>query len=83
MGRELEAPARKTQALKKKRVKRHRPALPWERVPEFMRDLSKRDGPAGRALHFAILTAARTQVQRATWGEIDLDAKVWTVPPIT
>jgi integrase len=36
---------------------------------------------AARALEFAIFTAARTaEVLGATWGEIDLDAKVWTVP---
>jgi integrase len=34
-----------------------------------------------RALEFAILTAARTgEVLGASWGEIDLAAKVWTVP---
>ena len=36
---------------------------------------------AARALEFAILTAARTgEVLGTRWGEIDLDAKVWTVP---
>jgi integrase len=36
---------------------------------------------AARALEFAIFTAARTaEVLGATWGEVDLDAKVWTVP---
>jgi integrase len=34
-----------------------------------------------RALQFAILTAARSgEVRGATWAEIDLAAKVWTVP---
>jgi integrase len=36
---------------------------------------------AARALEFAALTAARTgEVLGACWGEIDLTAKVWTVP---
>jgi len=36
---------------------------------------------SARALEFAIFTAARTgEVLGARWGEIDLDAKVWTVP---
>jgi integrase len=36
---------------------------------------------AARALEFAILTAARTdEVLGAPWHEIDLDAKVWTLP---
>jgi len=34
-----------------------------------------------RALEFAILTAARTsEVLGATWSEIDLDARLWTIP---
>jgi integrase len=46
-----------------------------------MVDLRKREGVAARALEFTILTAARTgEVLGATWDEIDLDAKVWTVP---
>ena len=35
-----------------------------------------------RALRFAALTAARpTEVVKASWEEIDLDAAVWTIPP--
>ena len=57
------------------------PALPFERMPEFMADLRQRDGIAVRALEFAILTAARSgEVRGATWDEIDLDAKRWTIP---
>ena len=34
------------------------------------------------ALEFAILTAARSnEVRGATWGEINLEERVWTVPP--
>jgi integrase len=37
---------------------------------------------AARSLEFLILTAGRTgEVLGARWREIDLDAKVWTVPP--
>jgi integrase len=36
---------------------------------------------AAQALEFAILTAARSgEVLGARWSEIDLEAKVWTVP---
>jgi integrase len=36
---------------------------------------------AARALEFTILTAARSgEVRLATWDEIDLNAKPWTVP---
>lgn len=61
--------------------KRHQPALPWQRVPEFMADLRTREGIGARALEFAILTAARSgEVRGVTWDEIDLTAKVWTIP---
>lgn len=62
--------------------KRHFPALPWQRVPEFLADLRTRDGMGARALEFAILTASRSgEIRGATWDEIDLAAKVWTVAP--
>ena len=62
------------------KVKHHR-AIPWQDVPEFMQDLRKRQGMATRALEFAILTAARSsEVRKATWDEIDLEARTWTVP---
>ncbi|WP_018951396.1 integrase arm-type DNA-binding domain-containing protein [Thioalkalivibrio sp. AKL12] len=65
---------------KRKRTKHH-PALPWQRVPEFMADLHTREGVGARALEFAILTAARSgEVRKATWDEIDLAARVWTIP---
>ena len=42
------------------------------------------DKVKARALEFTILTAARTsEALKATWDEIDLDAKVWTIPVAT
>ena len=39
------------------------------------------EGIAARALEFAILTACRSgEVRLATWGEVDLEAKLWTIP---
>jgi integrase len=39
------------------------------------------DTTAAKALAFTVLTVARTgEVIGATWAEIDLDAKVWTIP---
>ncbi|MEX2122387.1 MAG: integrase arm-type DNA-binding domain-containing protein [Woeseia sp.] len=65
----------------KVRKVKHYPALPWHEVPAFMRELGERGGMAARALEFLILTAARSgEVRLATWDEIDLDAKLWTVP---
>ncbi len=59
----------------------HHAALPWQDVGQFMSDLRKRDGMGARALEFAILTAARSgEIRHATWAEIDLKAKLWTVP---
>ena len=46
-----------------------------------MTKLRTRDGVAARALEFTILTAVRSGETRGmTWGEVDLTAKVWTVP---
>lgn len=59
----------------------HHPALPHAQIAAFMTDLAKREGVAARALAFTILTAARSGETRGmTWGEVDLDAKVWTIP---
>lgn len=66
---------------KKVRAVVHHPALPHAQIADFMTDLTKREGVAARALAFTILTAARSGETRGmTWGEVDLDAKVWTIP---
>ena len=59
----------------------HHPALPYSEVGAFLLTLRQADGVGARALEFAILTAARTgEVIGATWSEIDLEARTWTVP---
>jgi integrase len=59
----------------------HHKALPFADVPAFVAKLRERQGPAPAALEFAILTAARSgEVFGATWDEIDLDGRIWTVP---
>jgi integrase len=61
----------------------HHAALPWGEVGGFLAALRKQTGMGARALEFAILTAARSgEVLGATWGEIDLAAKLWTVPAV-
>jgi integrase len=66
---------------KVKRV-RHHPALPYADVPELVADLRDIEGITARALEFTILTAGRTgAVIGALLSEVDLDAKIWTVPP--
>lgn len=58
----------------------HHRALPWQEVGLFMVDLRKREGMGARALEFAILTWARSgEVRNATWDEIDLQGKLWTI----
>jgi integrase len=63
------------------RAVEHHEALPYVEVGAFMAQLRKRDGIAARALEFTILTAARSEeVIGAPWDEIDLQARLWTVP---
>jgi integrase len=60
---------------------KHHPALPFVEVHDFMQKLLASESVAARALEFTILTAARTsEVIGARWSEIDLQAKLWTVP---
>jgi len=59
----------------------HHPALPYEKVGEFMAELRAQEGAAARALELLILTATRTsETIGATWNEIDLDRGLWTIP---
>lgn len=59
----------------------HHAALPYADAPAFAADLRRRSGNGARALEFTILTAARTgEVIGATWPEIDIAAKTWTIP---
>lgn len=65
----------------KVRAVKHHPALPHAQIGEFMTDLAERNGLAARALAFTILTAARSGETRGmTWVEVDLDARIWTIP---
>jgi len=67
---------------KRERVQ-HQPSMPWRDIPTFVRK-AIHDGTANvtrSLLEFVILTAARSGEARAmTWAEVDLAAKVWTVP---
>lgn len=56
-------------------------AMPYAELPAFMSRLADKGGMGALALRAAILTAARSgEVRGATWGELDLEAAVWTVP---
>ncbi len=59
----------------------HHPALAIDEVPAFMAALHKQAGVGARALEFVVLTAARSgEVRGATWDEVDLAARTWTIP---
>lgn len=66
------------------RLKRgHHAALPHAEMPEFIARLRTKTGTSASALEFLILTAGRTgEVLGATWDEIDIERRVWTVPGI-
>lgn len=67
--------------VRTKASKGHHAALPYAEAPTFMQALRQMPGEGARALEFTILTAARSgEVRGATWREIDLDARLWTVP---
>jgi integrase len=59
----------------------HHAALAVADVGAFMQRLREAEGQGARALEFAILCASRSgEVRGATWDEVDLKAKVWTIP---
>lgn len=65
----------------KVRAVKHHAALPHADIATFLADLDTRKGVSTRALAFTILTAARSGETRGmTWGEVDLEQRVWTIP---
>lgn len=62
-------------------ARNHHASMPHAAIAEFMKALAAVKGVGARALEFTILTAARSgETRGATWDELDLTAKVWTVP---
>lgn len=58
------------------------PALQLDDVARWWRDLQARDGMGAKALAFQALTATRScAIRFATWGEIDLESRLWTIQP--
>ncbi len=56
-------------------------AMDYHEVPAFMNELRERGGITAAALELTILCATRTsETLLATWDEIDLDARLWTIP---
>lgn len=80
-----ENPARWNGHLDKLLSERHEAesfaAMAFTEVPAFMAVLRARSDTAARALELCVLTATRSNgVLGAKWSEIDIDAKVWTIP---
>jgi integrase len=64
----------------KVRAVKHHPALPYQEIPAFFELLDGKD-MTSKAMQLTILTACRTsEILQATWDEIDLPHKIWTVP---
>ena len=64
-------------------VNGHMAALPYQEVPDAIRRIrSSQAWPATKlAFEFLIFTACRSgEVRRAKWAEIDIEARLWTIP---
>jgi integrase len=60
----------------------HYAAMDYRELPAFIAAISHDSTMRAMALEFLILTAARWgEARGARWGEIDMTAKVWTIPP--
>ncbi|OCX67875.1 tyrosine-type recombinase/integrase [Acidithiobacillus thiooxidans] len=59
----------------------HHAASAYTDIPRIMAALREKSHVSAYCLQFTILTAARSGESRgATWDEVDLDARVWTIP---
>lgn len=57
------------------------PSVPYRDVPAAVEMIRTRRGVASFGLIFQILTAVRSgEVRSADWSEIDLEARIWTIP---
>lgn len=66
---------------RQKLTRGHHKAMAYGDVPAFVARLRSTAGIGARALEFTILTAARSgETLGAQWSEIDVKARVWTVP---
>lgn len=81
--RESEAPMRavaKGLPSQPKRTGRFQ-AMPYALVPDFVAKLREIESFGALALEALILTACRSgEIRGACWDEIDLDARLWTIP---
>ena len=81
--RPTEAPMRSVSRVLPRQPKKdgHFAAMSYDAVPSFIEHLRARLSVPRLALEFLILTAARSgEVRGAKWNEVDLEAKLWTIP---
>ncbi|MBS7671494.1 tyrosine-type recombinase/integrase [Croceicoccus gelatinilyticus] len=81
--RETEAPMRSVlRGLPRQPKKQgHLSAMPYQELPAFFTWLRGRSSVGRLALEFVILNASRSgEVRGASWNEIDLKKKLWTIP---
>ena len=59
----------------------HHAAMPYAEVPAFMAKLRQQTSVPARCLELIILTGVRLdEAREATWDEVDLDNRIWTIP---
>ena len=69
------------QSPKKLKSVEHMDAIPYSKVHNFVQALKTHDAISAKALEFLIHTAVRSDsVRSATWDQIDLNKRVWTIP---
>lgn len=60
---------------------KHYEAVSVDALPSFIAELSLHESMSVKCLLFTVLTACRSgEARGATWSEIDMQAKVWTIP---
>lgn len=73
--------ARLPRLSKEQRKVKHYDAVPYGEVAKLFDQVGRREGNGAAALRFVILTAARSgEVRGATWAEIDIPNRTWTIP---
>ena len=56
--------------------------LDFHEIPEFVKDISSLRSRTAEMLLFSIFLAARSKpVRNAKWSDIDIEKKIWNVPP--
>ena len=67
--------------LGKKKPSKPMPSMPYAQLPAFLVELRAIDSVPALALEFLVLTTLRSgAVRLARWPEIDIDARLWSIP---